>query len=483
MEMTNKYKLTEKKLGTGGFSEVFLGYVIDTGEEVAIKKINVNERSKDANKIKAEVDLLRQLSHQNIVLFYDVIFSEQWCIVMEYCNAGTLDNVIKYHILVTKLQNINFNREYNTYYYLNQLKDALNYIRNAGHMHRDIKPINVLLKCKSNFEVNENSNYNHTSGLIVKLADFGLARSSSDNVMMQTICGSPLYMAPEILLNKEYDSKTDLWSFGVMMYQMIFGVHPYHATNLKDLTNKLKSDPIKFRIWNNFSDECFNLIMALLNKDPKTRISWDEFFNHKWFSRWKDANDTDLLRNGTQKRCFQDYFSKNNKNKSIETSKDSISSEGVPKRSDGVPKRSDGVPKGSDGVPKGSREISEGIPKGSREIFEGPGSPNYPLGYSNLSRMKTSILNKYPSTYPSTNKMNEISRGSDALIRSLSCPQSLINSSFMVKSNTNSFNDSKSDSQIGLQRSIDISKCVIQEYETPNSLPKSKPIDIRRSIK
>lgn len=293
----NKYKITDKKLGTGGFSEVFLGIDIQTNKYVAIKKVALVQKNLEQQlleKLQFEIELMQKLNHPNIVLYHDVVKTDtHWYIIMEYCNAGTLSDVIKYN---TKLEDCD--REIITHYYLVQLKNAIACIRSLGYVHRDIKPMNVLLmnnlenmESMENMENIDSTDFHYNSKLIVKLADFGLAKSSGNDDLMTTMCGSPLYMAPEVFFDSKYNSKTDLWAYGTIMYEMLFGEHPNPANTYDQLVKNLKTKNIKFHFRKNFSKHCFDLMMGLLVNDPKKRIEWDVFFNHIWFQNWNSEGD------------------------------------------------------------------------------------------------------------------------------------------------------------------------------------------------
>ncbi len=341
-----KYKMENTILGSGGFSKVFLGTEILTNQPVAIKRVKLfqkNLKNNDGLKnLKSEIELMQTFNHPNIVKYYDVVMTpDVWYIIMEYCNMGTLQDVINFNESMSKKKSLNFNREANTYYYLNQLKDALDYLRKSECIHRDIKPMNVLLtkrydlsltdsgtifksdeqlarehgsplRLSNSFDKSNPDNFDNKDKIIVKLADFGLARKQlfqladdfekpkskmpqidNEELLMKTICGSPLYMAPEVILVKEYDSKAELWSFGIIMYELLFGTHPQKATSMPQLINNLKSQDINFQLHKNFTPECFDLLKKLLNKNPDKRIKWSDFFNHKWFDYWKNINYDD----------------------------------------------------------------------------------------------------------------------------------------------------------------------------------------------
>ncbi len=248
------------------------------------------------NGLTDEIELMQKLDHPNIVKYYDVVkTATHWYIIMEYCNSGTLTDVVTYHKNMCRKQNLHFNREANTYYYMKQLVDALNYIKSIGYIHRDIKPQNILLTKPNSSGFVKCLNYYYTEEIVLKLADFGLAKQNADNDLMNTICGSPLYMAPELLLDtKAYNSKIDLWSCGVVLYELMFGEHPNHAFSIGQIKENLKNKKINFQTHKNFSMQFFDLLKNLLEKDSGKRIDWDTFFNHQWFNYWKNIMDKNL---------------------------------------------------------------------------------------------------------------------------------------------------------------------------------------------
>jgi serine/threonine protein kinase len=150
-----------------------------------------------------------------------------------------------------------------------QLSRAFQYLQLHNIIHRDLKPQNILMT--DDFQT-------------LKLADFGMARSLDQNELAATMCGSPLYMAPEVLLKKHYSQKADLWSLGMIMYELLYGKHPFcKANNHFQLLCQIQTRTIHFNRRIKVSDNCLELLRSVLQKDADKRISWHEFFTHSWF--------------------------------------------------------------------------------------------------------------------------------------------------------------------------------------------------------
>lgn len=179
-------------------------------------------------------------------------------------------------------------------HFLKQLSSSLKFLRDRNLIHRDIKPQNLLL-CPAPasyragvaqvvpFKGSEDS-FNPATGLeslpMLKIADFGFARSLPATSLAETLCGSPLYMAPEILRYEKYDAKADLWSVGTVLYEMVVGKPPFRASNHVELLRKIEKgeDRIKFPDENPASDEVKKLIRGLLKRNPVERMTFTDFF-------------------------------------------------------------------------------------------------------------------------------------------------------------------------------------------------------------
>ncbi|CAK65773.1 unnamed protein product (macronuclear) [Paramecium tetraurelia] len=217
----NNYIYEERNIGGGQFSEVFLGFEIYTKEKVAIKQIDCS-RMRDQVMIqmmKNEIGILKIIpKQQNILKFYDVFQNNQLVyIITEYCNQGDLQQFILNHQITEDLAKD----------LITQILDGLQHCKNNYIIHRDIKPANIFM-CNG----------------IPKLADFGFAlcKNLQNGIDIQNYnVGTPMYMAPETLLNNHYSFKSDIWSAGAVLYEMVFGQQPFRSQTEPELVQKLKA--------------------------------------------------------------------------------------------------------------------------------------------------------------------------------------------------------------------------------------------------
>lgn len=144
-----------------------------------------------------------------------------------------------------------------------QLVQALHYLHSNRVIHRDMKPQNILVGAHGR----------------VKLCDFGFARAMSCNtVVLTSIKGTPLYMAPELVKEQPYDLTVDLWSLGVILYELLVGQPPFYTNSIYSLVNHIVKDPVEYPA--NISPDLRSFLQGLLRKDPRQRLSWPDLLQH-----------------------------------------------------------------------------------------------------------------------------------------------------------------------------------------------------------
>lgn len=300
-----------EEIGRGSFATVYQGMHNRTKTFVAIKSVNMSKLNKKLkDNLTSEIGILKNLQHPHIVALIDCHESAQHIhLIMEYCALGDLSQFIKKR---ESLFDHSYTREMIRKYpnapggalnevvvrhFLKQLASALKFLRDRNLIHRDIKPQNLLL-CPAPVSYREGSahiipykgsedSYDPTTGLeslpMLKIADFGFARSLPATSLAETLCGSPLYMAPEILRYEKYDAKADLWSVGTVLYEMVVGKPPFRATNHVELLRKIEKgeDRIRFPEDSTASEDIKSLIRGLLKRNPVERLNFPEFFINK----------------------------------------------------------------------------------------------------------------------------------------------------------------------------------------------------------
>uniref|UniRef100_A0AAQ4RNR1 non-specific serine/threonine protein kinase n=2 Tax=Gasterosteus aculeatus TaxID=69293 RepID=A0AAQ4RNR1_GASAC len=270
METVGKFEFNRKDLiGHGAFAVVFKGRHKEKRDwVVAVKCINKKNLAKSQSLLGKEIKILKELKHENIVRLLD--YQEMGgCVylVMEYCNGGDLAEYL--HSKGTL-------REDTIRVFLQQIGQAMKVLQSKDILHRDLKPQNILL-CHP--EGRRSSPINTS----IKIADFGFARHLQTNTMAATLCGSPMYMAPEVIMSQNYDAKADLWSIGTIVYQCLTGKAPFHATHTTQCMKKLisKQDLLSFpSIPKETSPNLRHLVLGLLQRNHKERFGFDEFFHH-----------------------------------------------------------------------------------------------------------------------------------------------------------------------------------------------------------
>ncbi|KAJ8280965.1 hypothetical protein GJAV_G00061570 [Gymnothorax javanicus] len=268
METVGDFEYSRKDLvGHGAFAVVFKGrHRKKTDWEVAIKSINKKNLSKSQILLGKEIKILKELQHENIVALYDVQETPSSVfLVMEYCNGGDLADY---------LQAKGTLREDTLRIFLQQIAAAMRILSSKGIIHRDLKPQNILL-CHSGRKKGS------LNGIRIKIADFGFARYLQSNMMAATLCGSPMYMAPEVIMSQNYDAKADLWSIGTVVYQCLVGKPPFQANSPQDLRMFYeKNKTLEPSIPSETSPHLCDLLLGLLQRNQKDRMDFDTFFSH-----------------------------------------------------------------------------------------------------------------------------------------------------------------------------------------------------------
>ncbi|KAI9097275.1 hypothetical protein DFS34DRAFT_116130 [Phlyctochytrium arcticum] len=249
------------EIGRGSFATVYMAKSISTGRPVAVKSVSRDKLNRKlAENLETEIKILKGIQHDHVVALLDIMKTEKHIhLIMEYCSLGDLSHYIKRRGLVagTTLDPGAWNPLAGTWgglnqivvrHFLRQLASAMEFLRAHSLIHRDLKPQNVLL-CPAPDDAPQlripnpsiPGSYVTVPPLpILKLADFGFARALPQQSLASTLCGSPLYMAPEILRGDRYDAKADLWSFGAILYEMVTGRPPFKAQNHIDLLRKIE---------------------------------------------------------------------------------------------------------------------------------------------------------------------------------------------------------------------------------------------------
>ena len=252
----------------GTYSNVYLYKDIKTEELISVKHIEKQLYIKYLNTtqiIYNEIEIQSRIVHPNIIRLYNIYENTSSIyLLMEFAKNGNL------YSLIRRRKGMN---EKNAYNYFSQIVNAVYFLHKNNIIHRDIKPENIVLDEYEN----------------CKLCDFGLSIILNDNSKRNTICGTLEYMAPEIIKNEGYEKTIDIWSLGILLYEMIHGYCPFNSNdNNKNniILNKIINE--NFEIKKDISNECKDLIQKMLEKDYKKRITIEEILNHQFMIKNKE---------------------------------------------------------------------------------------------------------------------------------------------------------------------------------------------------
>ncbi|CAO1442863.1 unnamed protein product [Diamesa serratosioi] len=274
----NNYELLNQ-IGAGNYGTVHKAFDKQNKKCVAIKIMSrqrVLRGKTTINNLISEIQLMKKLQHKNIVKMEDFCWDQQNIyIIMELCEAGNLSSFIhKRSVLAESTCRI----------FIRMLAEAMKYLRDNNVSHLDLKPQNLLLTRPT-----------PSSMYILKICDFGFAQDLAIDEENDSVKGSPLYMAPEIILKQKYDAKADLWSIGVILYECLFGKAPYSSKTLQELLDKVNSlQKIQMPLNSKVSKECEDLLFRLLQHSAEQRISFKDFFNHEFIDLKHAPSDENL---------------------------------------------------------------------------------------------------------------------------------------------------------------------------------------------
>ena len=265
-EYVTDYSKEAITIGRGGYGKLYLARNKKDNKEYAIKYVSKKKMKSlgvEPSIIKREIDIHIRITHPRIIKLYSYLEDRHnFYLAMEYAPKGNL-----YQLIQQKKGMC----ENEAFYYFIQVASAIHFLHINGYAHRDIKPENIL--------IDKNGG--------IKLCDFGWCVNVAKGERI-TFCGTYEYMAPEMINDEFYDMGIDLWSLGVLLYEMIHGYSPFRAHYfVKDAKSAMTEIFINIKnnnytINKDISDECIDLIDKLLTTDTKKRIKIGELFLHPW---------------------------------------------------------------------------------------------------------------------------------------------------------------------------------------------------------
>ncbi|PRP79974.1 hypothetical protein PROFUN_05950 [Planoprotostelium fungivorum] len=264
LEITRQAEITEyyvlgEEIGKGSFSTVKRGRNRATGKEFAVKIIQ--KKFIKLHLLEREIQIMKQLKHDHILPLIEVYENkDNIYLVLELVTGGELFDRI--------VERGNYN-EKDASGIVAQILGAVSYLHSQGVVHRDLKPENLLCT-------------NRGDGVHIFVADFGLSRVFQDREQLNTYCGSPEYVAPEVLACVPYEKAVDLWSVGVITYILLTGFLPFYDKNHALLFEKIQNVDYNWEDCPEVSPNAKHFIQHLLVKDPKRRYTAEVAMNHPW---------------------------------------------------------------------------------------------------------------------------------------------------------------------------------------------------------
>ncbi|XP_022727354.1 CBL-interacting serine/threonine-protein kinase 8-like isoform X1 [Durio zibethinus] len=257
-----KYEIG-RTIGEGTFAKVKFAQNTETGESVAMKVLDRSTiiKHKMVDQIKREISIMKLVRHPYVVRLHEVIASRtKIYIILEFITGGELFDKIVHNGRLSEAEARRF---------FQQLIDGVEYCHSKGVYHRDLKPENLLLDSEGN----------------LKISDFGLsALPEQGGSLLRTTCGTPNYVAPEVLSHKGYDGAVaDVWSCGVILYVLMAGYLPFDELDLTTLYSKIERAEFSCPSW--FPVGAKSLIHRILDPNPQTRITIEQIRSNEWFKK------------------------------------------------------------------------------------------------------------------------------------------------------------------------------------------------------
>uniref|UniRef100_A0A0D9XNC1 non-specific serine/threonine protein kinase n=1 Tax=Leersia perrieri TaxID=77586 RepID=A0A0D9XNC1_9ORYZ len=267
--LMERYELG-RLLGKGTFGKVHYARNLESNQSVAIKMMDKQQALKVglSEQIRREITTMRLVAHKNIVQLHEVMATRNKIyFVMEYVKGGELFEKVEKRGKLT---------EGVAHKYFQQLISAVDYCHSRGVYHRDLKLENLLL--------DENEN--------LKVSDFGLSalsESRRQDGLLHTTCGTPAYVAPEVISKIGYDgAKSDIWSCGVILFVLVAGYLPFQGPNLMEMYRKIQHSEFRCPSW--ISRKLQKLLYKIMDPNPNTRISIQKIKESTWFRKGPEEN-------------------------------------------------------------------------------------------------------------------------------------------------------------------------------------------------
>ena len=288
--LENEAKLSDfnllKELGAGSFGRVLLVQHKITQAKYAIKAIDKRNQAnyEERRYFRREIEIMYRVHHPNVVKLFGHFEDNTYCyFIMEYIPGGNIYSLVPKNNL----------RQISTQQIASIMKDVISAVYFLHHMHpkivhRDIKPENVLLD----------------QGMVAKLTDFGWSNYMQGDMKRTTVCGTPVYLAPEIINNQGHDEHVDIWCIGVLLFELMAGYSPWQGNDVQ--TVKYNISRLKIQWPRDMDRDAADLISRILKYNPEERISLSQMLMHPFFTKFFPNAISSLIKpdNSIQYKVF-----------------------------------------------------------------------------------------------------------------------------------------------------------------------------------